>query len=263
MASNLDCLGLGVDSPEAFADLVERIGPHTALVGAGPNDVELLRWQDPSGARLLLTRGKRGITRVTPSYAGERVVQLSDIHRESDETALADVLENGDTVTRLAIELEELPLLGDAKHAGAANIVALAPDAQFFPNPEAFAASDASRLATDTPGPRPEHYEPDWPWPPRMADESFIPTGLFGTDDVQPLALLNGTVRYAERRTTMLTGQDFVVARLQTAGFQADLCLPATTPIPLPGAVVSTTAFLTGSLDITFAQPRRRWFSRH
>ncbi|GAB2577105.1 hypothetical protein [Kribbella endophytica] len=230
MASNLDCLGLGVDSPEAFADLVERIGPHAVVVGAGPDDVELLRWQDPSGARLLLTRGKRGITRVTPSYAGERVVQLSDIHRESDEAAVADVLENGDTVTRLAIELEELPLLGDAKHAGAANIVALAPDAQFFPNPEAFATSDASRLSTD---------------------------------DVQPLALLNGTVRYAERRTTMLTGQDFVVARLQTAGFQADLCLPATTPVPLPGTVVTTTAFLTGSLDITFAQPRRKWFSRH
>ncbi len=262
MASNLDCLGLGVDSPEAFADLVERIGPQAALVGAGPDGIELLRWEDPSGARLLLTRGKRGITRVTPSYAGERVVQLGDIHRESDEAAVADVLENGDTVTRLAVELEELPLLGDAKHTGAANIVALAPDAQFFPNAEAFAASDASRLSSDDPGPRPDHYEPDWTWPPRMASESFIPTGMFGTDDLQPVALLNGTIRYAERRTTVLTGQDFVVARIQTAGFEADLCLPADTPVPLPSTVVTTTAFLTGSLDLDFPTPRRRWFSR-
>jgi hypothetical protein len=284
MASNLDCLGLGVDSPEAFADLVERIVPLAALVGIGDDGVELLRWEDPSGARLLLTRGKRGITRVTPSYAGERVVQLGDIHRESDEAAVADVLErqydtkagyttdaderglateDGHTVTRLAVELEELPLLGDTKHAGAANIAALAPDAQFFANAEAFAASDASRLSTGDPGPRPDHYEPDWVWPPRMADESFIPTGMFGTgDEVQPVALLNGTVRYAERRTTMLTGQDFVVARVRTAGFEADVCLPSGTAVPLPGVVVSTEAFLTGSLDITFPAPRRKWFNR-
>ena len=57
MASNLDCLGLGVDSPEAFADLVERIGRHAAVVGAGPDGLELQRWEDPSGARVLLTRG--------------------------------------------------------------------------------------------------------------------------------------------------------------------------------------------------------------
>ncbi len=263
MASNLDCLGLGVDSPEAFADLVDRISPQAALIGAGSDGIELLRWEDPSGARLLLTRGKRGITRVTPSYAGERVVQLGDIHRESEEAAVADVLEDGEMVTRLAVELEELPLLGDTKHAGAANIVALAPDAQFFPTSEAFAASDASRLSTGDPGPRPDHYDPDWVWPPRMADESFIPTGMFGTgDEIQPLALLNGTVRYAERRTTMLTGQDFVVARVRTAGFEADVCLPAGTTVPLPGAVVSTDAFLTGSLEIDLPTHRRRWFSR-
>jgi hypothetical protein len=263
MASNLDCLGLGVESPEAFADLVERIGPHTTLVARTADEVELLRWQDPSGARLLLTRGKRGITRVTPSYAGERVVQLGDIHREGEEAAVADVLVDGETVTRLAIELEELPLLGDEKHAGAASVIALAPDAQLFPNAEAFAASDASRLSTGDPGPRPDHYEDDWTWPPRMAAESFIPTGMFASDDgLQPLALLNGTVRYAERRTTMLTSQDFVVARIQTAGFQTDLCLPATVAVPLPGTVVAAEVFLTGSLDIPFPPPRHKWFPR-
>ncbi|WP_432948136.1 hypothetical protein ACQPXM_12885 [Kribbella sp. CA-253562] len=261
MASNLDCLGLGVDSPEAFADLVERIGPHAAVVGAGADGVELLRWEDPSGARLLLTRGKRGIVRVTPSYGGERVVQLGDIQRESDEAAVADVVQDGETVTRLAVELEELPLLGDAKHAGAASIVALAPDAQFFRDRVAFAASDASRLSTGEPGPRPDHYEPDWVWPPRMADESFIPTGMFG-GDVQPLALLNGVVPSAERRTTMLTGQEFVVARVRTAGFEADVCLPGGVAVPVPGVVLSAEVFLTGSVEVEFPVGRRRWFSR-
>jgi hypothetical protein len=263
MASNLDCLGLGVDSPEAFADLVERIGPQAAVVRAGSDGIELLRWEDPSGARLILTRGKRGIIRVTPSYAGERVVHLGDVHRESDDAAVADVVADGETVTRLAVELEELPLLGDAKHAGAASIVALAPEAQFFPDGEAFAASDASRLSAGDPGPRPDHYEPGWVWPPRMAQQSFIPTGMFGTgDDVQPLALLNGVVRYAERRTTMLTGQDFVVARVRTAGFEADVCLPGGVAVPVPGSVVSADVFLGGSVEVVLPMARRRWFSR-
>ncbi|GAB3829585.1 hypothetical protein [Kribbella italica] len=263
MASNLDCLGLGVPSPEAFADLIERIGPAAVLVARTDDGVELHRWEDPSGARLLLTRGKRGITRVTPSYAGERTVQLHEVRRVSDEAAVADVLADGETATRLAIELEELPVLGDATHEGLASVVALAPDAEFFADAATFATADASLLGDGDAGPRPAHYEADWIWPPRLDAESFIPTGLFGADnETEPLALLNGTIRYAERRTTMLTGQDFVVARAHTAAFEADICLPADHPVPLPGTVISTNAFLTGSLEADLPTPRRRWFSR-
>ncbi|MEV6287372.1 hypothetical protein [Kribbella sp. NPDC051770] len=261
MASNLDCLGLGVDSPEAFADLVDRIGPRAAVVGRAEDGLEVRRWEDPSGARLVLVVGERGILRVTPSFGGERVVQLGDLQRAGSEAAVADVVDGGETVTRLAIELEELALLGEGKHAGLACVVGLAPEVRIFPDAEAFAGSEASLLSDGDPGPRPEHYEADWVWPPRMAAESFIPSGMFG-GEVQPLAAVNGRVRYAERRTTMLTGQDFVVARVVTAGFEADVCFPAEVAAPLPGAIVSANVFLTGSFELEVPEPRRRWFKR-
>ncbi|MGC4943365.1 hypothetical protein [Kribbella sp. DT2] len=263
MASNLDCLGLGVGSPEAFADLVERIGPQATPIARTDDGLELLRWEDPSGARLLLTRGKRGITRLTPSYAGQRTVRLGNVRRVGEEAAVADVVVDGDTVTRMAVELEELAVLGDTEHEGMASVIALAPDAEVFADAEAFATADASLLGNGDSGPRPDHYEDDWVWPPRLAAESFIPSGMFGSGGkAEPAALLNGVVRYAERRTTMLTGQDFVVARVRSAGFEADVCLPPTVTVPLPGAVVSADVFLTGSLEIPLPAPRRRWFSR-
>jgi hypothetical protein len=81
-------------------------------------------------------------------------------------------------------------------------------------------------------------------------------------EDVRPVGLLNGVVRYAERRTTMLTGQEFVVVRVRTAGFEADVCVPGGVAVPLPGVVLSADVFLTGSVEMEFPVARRRWFSR-
>ncbi|ONI76559.1 hypothetical protein BWI15_04430 [Kribbella sp. ALI-6-A] len=264
MASNLDCLGLGVATAEEFADLVERIGPRASLVARTDDGTELLRWEDPSGARLLLTRGKRGITRVVPSFGGERVVRLGGVRRVNGEAAVADVVVDGEMVTRLGIELEELPLLGDSSYEGAASVVALAPEVRFLADAEAFAASDFSLLAGADAGPRPEHFDEDLPWPPRLAAESFIPTGMFASSEegLRPVGLLNGVVRYAERRTTMLTGQEFVVVRVRSAGFEVDVCLPGGVDVPLPGVVLSADVFLTGSVEMVLPVARRRWFLR-
>jgi hypothetical protein len=118
---------------------------------------------------------------------------LGGVRRVNGEAAVADVVVDGEMVTRLAIELEELPLLGDSSYEGAASVVGLAPEVRFLPDAEAFAASDFSLLAGADAGARPEHFDEDAPWPPRLAAESFIPTGMFASEQgVRPVGLLNG-----------------------------------------------------------------------
>lgn len=54
MASNLECLGLAVSSEDEFKSLVaaavERAVPITTI-----GDEQILRWQDPSGVRMVFT----------------------------------------------------------------------------------------------------------------------------------------------------------------------------------------------------------------
>src|SRR3954464_7036337 len=59
----------------------------------------------------------------------------------------------------------------------------------------------------------------------------------------QPYARLDGTVLHAQRKTVVVTGQEFVAARVRTAGFGVDVCLPADGARPLPpaGGVIAGT----------------------
>jgi len=62
---------------------------------------------------------------------------------------------------------------------------------------------------------------------------------------------LNGVVLRSERRTTAITGQGFLVARVSTVGIEVDVCLAATDHPELlePGQVIGGTVFLVGSLE--------------
>ena len=88
-------------------------------------------------------------------------------------------------------------------------------------------------------------------------------------DQATPLARLSGAVVSAEVRTVELTGQEFKVARLRTAGFECDLCLASREHPELiaKGMVLSGEVFLVGRLDhppVSTATPRgwRRWTKR-
>lgn len=110
----------------------------------------------------------------------------------------------------------------------------------------------------------PAHYaERGLQWPPRMADESAISYGVFGDPaNAEAHARLYGTVLHAEQRTTTLTSQHFTAARVRSAGFELDMCLPATTPTPQPGNIIGGDVFLVASLPVPAKTPATRTRAR-
>jgi hypothetical protein len=253
VASNLECVGLGVADRNGLHRLVNRALADARQMGTA-GSVTVLRWEDPSGARLVIGMRDREILEYLPSFAGEPGARLGGVRMANDEVAIADVVdEDGEQATMIAVELEERRLLpaSAGAAAGLASVVALGVDVTVHAGAEAFAASDASLLSSDggDPGEPPPHVvERGMPWPPRMAAESLISYGVFGpAEQAQAYARLNGTVLHAGRRTVAATGQQFVTARVRTVGLDLDLCLPAG-PVPEPGNVIGGTVFLVASL---------------
>lgn len=271
VASNLDCIGLGVHDHAGMDRLVtmavrgaERLGE----VGG----VSVLRWQDPSGARLILGMRGNEVIDLLPSYAGTPGARLANVRAVNDDVAVANVLdEDGQQVTMLAAEVEQRRLLpavtGTVQEM--ACVVALGVDVTVWPDKDAFEASDASLIGDggDDPGEAPPHVvEQGLPWPPRMAAESFIAYGVFGDpEQAQAYARLNGTVLRAQRKTVAATGQEFVAVRVRTVGFEVDVCLPVdgAGELPSAGNVIAGTVFLVASLPgvVPAAAPteRRSW----
>ncbi len=261
MTSNLECVGLRVADSTGLEDLVEHALAHAQPVG-GCAGVHVVAWQDSSGARLVLGLCDGGVLDLLPSFAGEPTTRLSNLHAANEEVAIANVTDEvGETVTMLAVELEERRLLPAAAQPveGLAAVVALGVDVRVHADAGAFSASDASLLTQghDNEEPPPHFAERGWSWPPRVANESFISYGVFGEPaEAEAYARLNGTVLRAEAHTTEATGQSFTVARVRTAGFEVDMCLPAMLPVPQPGNIIGGTVFLVASLPSAAAQSR-------
>lgn len=177
MASNLGCVGLGVSSEDEMADLINRVMPLAEPIGQAAG-ITLYRWQDPSGARLLLGIDRDDdVTEMLPSFDAAVGARLGSVEFVSDEVASAAVLdEDGEQVTAFTVELEERLLLRAAGVPldGPAAITALGVDVEVFASAEAFSESDASTLSPDdTDSAPPPHYaERGWKWPPRVAPSS-------------------------------------------------------------------------------------------
>ncbi|GIF97938.1 hypothetical protein [Catellatospora citrea] len=266
MASNLECVGLGVSDGDGLSALIGEALERAELLGevAGTS---VHAWQDPSGARLVVSTQERTVKDLLPSYAGTPGARLAGLHAVNDEVAVAHVVDaDGETLTMLAVEVEQRRLLSAGKQPvdAEAAVVALGVDVTVHADEAAFAASDASLLSPGSePGEPPAHVvEQGHPWPPRMGPESFISYGVFGPpEQAEAYARLHGTVLSAQRRTVALTGGSFVVARVRTVGFEVDLCLAATdaAELPRPGNVIGGTVFLVASVPaLAAAAPARR-----
>src|SRR6476660_4205681 len=107
MSSDLACVGLATESETEFDDLVRIVGPAASPVWRSGR-VEVRRWQDPGGARLVF-RMRNGVAEsFVPSFAGTPGVRLGDLHRLNDDVWSAAALdETDDQFTSLAFELEE------------------------------------------------------------------------------------------------------------------------------------------------------------
>lgn len=266
MASNLSCLGLEVLDAPALERLIGQMMETAELIGR-IGELAVVRWQDAgSGARCTITTNSGQITGFLPGFSGRPGANLAGLTALGEELAAADVLDDsGELVTKMALEVEEHAWLGSGVDAGAAHIAALGVEVEVFADTAAFDSAPASLLAPEDeePGEPPEAYLANgWDWPPRMAAESFISYGLFGSpEESSAHARLNAVVLSAERRRTALTGQSFIVARVRTGGFQADLCLPDQAVVPTAGNVVAGTVFLVGSVPALLPElkRRRRW----
>ncbi len=237
------CVGLDLDAPAEFAGFVSRVGPRSQVVRSSGNRA-VLRWQDASGARLLLAVADGHLVDLMPSFAGRPGVRLDGVTASPSVTvaSAAGLWPGAPQTTTLAAELEEHWFLpgGSGQHVrGPAALVALGVDVQVL----AKAPSPADSL---------------------FGPESFFPFGLFDADRSRggpaPFAELTGTVLAAERRTVELTGRSFSVARVRTCGFEADLCLPVDgrAPPPVPGNVVTGVVYLVGSVPAKVSRWRRR-----
>jgi len=259
MASNLECVGLTVRDVDELTWLVAAVLPSAIPFGSA-RGVDVVRWQDPGGARLVVALQDGQVVDWLPSFAGSAGARLVGVRMANDEVATADVVgEDGEQLTSFAVEPEQRALLDPAGGVGEiaceAAVTALGVDVAVFDDEAEFAASDASLLSEDDAGsePPPEYVVRGWAWPPRMAAESFFSYSVFGNPrEATAHARLTGTVLEAGRRRTVLTGQEFWVARVRTVGFEADLCLPAAEhpQAPHPGSVVAGTVFLVADLAL-------------
>lgn len=258
MASNLACVGLAVEDEEAYGALIDTIVPHAARLGSR-GGFDVLRWEDPSGARLVLTVTGDELVGLLPSFSAAPGARLAEVVPLGDELVRAEIHDpDGETVTAAALELEQLALLPRREAlAGEASVVALGVDVEVFPDEGAFDASDRSLMgdAGDAEEPPPEIWPPEAGWPLRYGAESFVSYGLFADDSgEEPTAhaWLAGTVLHADRRRVELTRQEVVVARVRTVAFEAEVCVPGSElSVSLePGHVIAGTVFLVGSLDV-------------
>src|SRR3954451_21815954 len=195
MTSNLGCLGLAVDDVDAFAALLDEVIP-TGTATRQEDGSVLYDWRDPSGARLTVATDRAGdLDDVTPSYAGEPGVVLGGLVPLHDAVVAADVLEDGEVVTRMAVEV--LPP-APGPDSGRASLTAFGLDVTLHASAEEYAASDPS---------------------PSLASESFLPYPLFGDSAAaDPVARMAGVVLTARTATVEATGQAFHAVRLRCIG---------------------------------------------
>jgi hypothetical protein len=248
VASNLACVGLA-STEESLEALVRHALANGEPLGS-VGTTRLVRWTDPSGARLLVGVDEvvGVVSELLPLFHGRPGARLTGVTLVNDDVARADVVDDeGEQLTGLALELEQRMALrlGDPPAGPVPTVlVGLGIDVQVFPDPDAFGSSEASLLL---PGGPPG---PDGP-PLRVAAESVFSYGVFGDDeDAEAYARLAGVVLASSRREVAYTGQAFQAVRVRTVGVELDVCLPADAhPVPpAPGGVVAGTVFLVGSL---------------
>ena len=255
MTSALACVGLAVSDKDELQWLVASA--HRAIRQTGIFDgVHVERWQDDSGAALILGWQSGELLDFAPAYTAASGGLLADCRLINDSVAIAKVVDaDGRQLTAMTFEAEQyrhLLALGQ-QVSGPARITALGVDVSIYPDADAFAASPGSQLRpSPESGPPPHYRENGWSWPPRLGAESFISHGVFA-DPAQAgsRALLSGTVLDAARHVCALTGQPFIVAAVRTAGFEAALCLAAGDhpEVPVPGNIISGTVVLSAAID--------------
>ena len=225
MATHLGCIGLGTGGEQDFQRLVAEASKE-AQQQEVVRDVPVRRWEDGSGAAVVL--GWRGgqLISFMPSFAAASEVRLANCHPVREPVTIAEVQErDGTPITALAAEIEQYRQLvaGGRPAGGMARIAAFGLRVKLYDDEQAFLAA-----------PKGPHDA--------SAPADFEPFGAFAEPaQAQAHARLTGTVIKAERRFSWFTSDPFTVAVTRTAGFEVDLCLAGDEhpDVPAPGTVVT------------------------
>ena len=225
MATHLGCIGLGTGGEQDFQRLVAEASKE-AQQQEVVRDVRVRRWEDGSGAAVVL--GWRGgqLISFMPSFAAASEVRLANCHPVREPVTIAEVQErDGTPITALAAEIEQYRQLvaGGRPAGGMARIAAFGLRVKLYDDEQAFLAA-----------PKGPHDA--------SAPADFEPFGAFAEPaQAQARARLTGTVIKAERRFSWFTSDPFTVAVTRTAGFEVDLCLAGDEhpDVPAPGTVVT------------------------
>jgi hypothetical protein len=250
-SSPLACIGLAVANPDRLSNLLYLTAQRAAPAGEF-DGIRVLRWQDPSGAALVLGCEEKGrVVDVIPTFAAAAGGIFADCRLINKPVAVAAVVdEDGTQLTALAFEAEQyqqIKALGQPT-SGHARITALGLSVHVHADDDAYRVSPDSLF-----DPSGEHGDEV-----RMGPRSFISYGAFaaagiidavGAAEPTAHARLAGVVLRASHRTCALTGQGFSIATVQSSGFVADMCLADTEhPVtPAPGNIISGTVLLTAA----------------
>jgi hypothetical protein len=261
MASNLACIGLAVPVRADFARLVKTTEGDAEPMGRR-DGIDIARWEDPSGARVVLAHDGDQLTRFQPSFAAEPGAELVSITPVSTTVSRAQVVDaSGKLVATVDVEPEQQATVRDLDgvDAAPASLIAFATDVAFFADADAYAASPRSLVDEDRRSSR------------RYAPVSFEAYGAENEgDEIEAYAHLAGTVRTVDDRRNHLTAQRFLTARVATLGFEVTLCAPLGEDDELPavGSIAAGTVFLGADLlGVPHAEPtdsegHRHWFGR-
>ena len=259
MPSHFSTLGMAVDGEDELLQLAEAIGPLAQPVGFDGGTY--FHWHDPSGAELWLqVNADNEFTGISPHFAGQSRVIVRLAHRvraadagpfdggfyawadpagESDDADTPDV----QGVYPMVVDSPEFARLAplDLPVTVPMQIAAFAHEVEAYDTEADFDAAQTSEGADG----------------PRMAAESFIPSGLFHPDGGQtslPEArvILNGRVLSSERRTNVFTKQPFVTALVQTVGgtYDAVIDVSLLDRAPKVGGILSGSFWLSGRVVI-------------
>jgi hypothetical protein len=262
MASNVACIGLGVDDEAGFDRLIDDARRQARPIGSG-GGTDVYRFEDPSGARLVLGVDSAGrVVQALPSFAAPAEAWLAHVRRANSAVAIADLVDaEGEQLSQLAVELEQRQLLGDPTSAPvAAALVALGNEVRLFEDVAAFHAAPDSLLVPggDPDEPRPETLPEGISWPVRVSAGSFTSYGVWGEPaEARATARMAGVVTSAEVRVVALTGQRFVAATVDSI-CPMTVCYPDRgEPVPVPGAVIAGSVFMVGSIPSLEAPPEQ------
>src|ERR1700743_2737273 len=125
MATHLGCIGLGTGGEQDFERLVAEASKE-AQQQEVVRDVRVRRWEDGSGAAVVL--GWRGgpLVSFMPSFAAAAEVRRANCHPVREPVTIAEVQErDGTPITALAAEIEQYrQLVAGGRPAGGVGRIA-------------------------------------------------------------------------------------------------------------------------------------------